>query len=77
MARRWGSGDVVLSVVIQLRLGAVLQFGTHVFSKCLFFFLSKNINIRMCRTIILPLVLYGCKTWSHIERGTQAEACRE
>jgi hypothetical protein len=25
---------------------------------------SKYVNIKMCRTIILPAVLYGCKTWS-------------
>ena len=26
--------------------------------------LSKNLKIRICRTIILPVVLYGCETWS-------------
>jgi hypothetical protein len=26
--------------------------------------LSKNIKIRIYKTIILPLVLYGCETWS-------------
>jgi len=26
--------------------------------------LSKNINITIYRTIILPVVLYGCETWS-------------
>ena len=26
--------------------------------------LSKNLNIKIYRTIILPVVLYGCKTWS-------------
>jgi hypothetical protein len=26
--------------------------------------LSKNIIIRLYRTIILPVVLYGCETWS-------------
>jgi len=26
--------------------------------------LSKNINIKIFRTIILPVVLYGCGTWS-------------
>jgi hypothetical protein len=25
--------------------------------------LSKNVNIRIYRTIILPVVLYGCETW--------------
>jgi hypothetical protein len=27
-------------------------------------FLSKNLNIRIYRTTILPVVLYGCETWS-------------
>ena len=27
-------------------------------------FLSKNINIKIHRIIILPVVLYGCETWS-------------
>ena len=26
--------------------------------------LSKNLKIKINRTIILPLVLYGCETWS-------------
>jgi hypothetical protein len=26
--------------------------------------LSKNVNIRMYKTIILPVVLYGCEAWS-------------
>jgi len=26
--------------------------------------LSKNLKIEMCRTIILPVVLYGCEIWS-------------
>jgi hypothetical protein len=28
--------------------------------------LSKNIKIRRYKTIILPVVLYGCETWSPI-----------
>jgi hypothetical protein len=27
-------------------------------------FLTKNLKIRIYKTIILPVVLYGCKTWS-------------
>ena len=30
--------------------------------------LSKNLNIKIHITIILPLVLYGCETWSLILR---------
>ena len=30
--------------------------------------LSKNLKIKIYRTIILPFVLYGCETWSLILR---------
>jgi hypothetical protein len=26
--------------------------------------LSKNLKIRICKTIILPVILYGCEIWS-------------
>ena len=26
--------------------------------------LSKNVNIKIYRNVILPVVLYGCDTWS-------------
>jgi hypothetical protein len=26
--------------------------------------LTKNLKIKICRTIILPVVLCGCETWS-------------
>jgi hypothetical protein len=29
-----------------------------------FYLLSKNLNIKIYKTIILPLVMYGCETWS-------------
>ena len=36
--------------------------------------LSKNLKIKIYRTIILPVVLYGCETWSHdIAGGEEAE----
>jgi len=34
--------------------------------------LSKNIKIKIYRTIILPVVVYGCETWSF----TLREECR-
>ena len=34
--------------------------------------LSKNVKIKIHRTIILPVVLYGCETWSL----TLTEKCR-
>ena len=36
-------------------------FGTESLSSSL---LSKNLKIKIYRTIILPVVLYGCETWS-------------
>jgi len=30
--------------------------------------LSKNVKIKVYRNIILPVVLYGCETWSLILR---------
>jgi hypothetical protein len=33
--------------------------------------LSKNTEIRVYRTIILPVVFYGCKTWSLTLREEQ------
>ena len=32
--------------------------------------LSKNLKIKIHRTIILPVVLYGCETWLLTEGGT-------
>jgi hypothetical protein len=29
-----------------------------------FCLLSKNVKVRIYKTIILPVVLYGCETWS-------------
>ena len=37
-----------------------------------FSLLSKNLKIKIYRTIILPVVLYGCETWSL----TLREECR-
>jgi hypothetical protein len=37
----------------------------NLLSSCL---LSKNFKIRICKTIILPVVLYGCETWSLTRR---------
>ena len=40
----------------------MLSFGAEFFSSSL---ISKNLkNINICRTIIFPVVLYGCETWS-------------
>jgi hypothetical protein len=33
----------------------------NLFSSCL---ISKNLKIKIYKTVILPVVLYGCETWS-------------
>ena len=41
--------------------------------------LSKNLNIKIYKTIILPVVLYGCETWSltlREERGLRVSENR-
>jgi hypothetical protein len=39
----------------------LLLFGSEYLSSRL---LSKNLKIKIYRTIILPVVLYGCEAWS-------------
>ena len=39
----------------------MLSFGAESF---VFTLLSKNLKIKIYRNIILPVVLYGCETWS-------------
>ena len=37
--------------------------------------LSKNLKIKIHRTIILPVVLYGCETWSLTLREGHRRGC--
>ena len=39
----------------------MLSFSAESF---VFRLLSKNLQIKIYRTVILPVVLYGCETWS-------------
>ena len=39
----------------------MLSFGANLLSSSL---LSRNLKIKIYRTVILPVVLYGCETWS-------------
>ena len=43
----------------------MLSFGAEYY---VFQFAIKNINIKIYRTVILPVVLYGCETWLLILR---------
>jgi hypothetical protein len=40
---------------------ACYHFVQNLLSSCI---LSKNLKIKKYKTIILPVVLYGCETWS-------------
>jgi hypothetical protein len=40
----------------------LLSFGAETFA--FQFAFQKNIKIRIYKTVIFPLVLYGCETWS-------------
>ena len=33
--------------------------------------LSKNLKVKIHKTIILPVMLHGCKTWSHLHCSIQ------
>ena len=59
---------VLLPVSIQEEIKSRLKSGKvcyHAVQNLLSFNLLYNyINIKICRTIILPVVLYGCETWS-------------
>jgi hypothetical protein len=46
---------------IKSRLGNACYHSVQNLSSCL---LSENIKIKICKTIILPVVLYGYETWS-------------
>ena len=43
-----------------------LSFGAESLSSSL---LTKNLKIKIYRTVILSVVLYGCETWSFTLRG--------
>jgi hypothetical protein len=47
--RRWNSGNACYHLVQNL-------LSSHL--------LCKNVKVRIYKTIILPVVLYGCETWS-------------
>jgi len=47
----------------------LLSFGSESF---VFQFAIKNLKIKICRTIMLSAVLYGCETWSLALREERA-----
>ena len=58
----WQSIHCVIAIKSILMLGNACHYSVQdLLSSSL---LSKNLKIKIYRTIILPVVLYGCETWS-------------
>ena len=56
------SNSVAKEIKSRLRSGNAYYYSVqNILSSRL---LSKNLKIKIYRTIILPVVLYGCETWS-------------
>jgi len=53
---------------------ACYQLVQHLWSSS---WLSKNVKIKIHRSIILPVGLYDSETYCHMEVGTQAEGVQE
>jgi hypothetical protein len=53
----WTKGVAHMCVkLIRQKAMSTMQFSSHL--------LSKNVKIKIYKTLILPVVLYGCETWS-------------
>jgi len=50
------------NIKIRLKLGNACYYSAQNILSCRL--VSKNLKIKIYRTIILPVVLYGCETWS-------------
>jgi hypothetical protein len=59
--------DIHNEIKSRLNLGNACYYYSvqNLLSSCL---ISKNLKIKIYKTAVLPLVLYGCKTWSVILR---------
>jgi hypothetical protein len=54
--------DICDEIKRRLNLGNACYYSDqNLLSSCL---VSKNLKIKIYKTVILPVVLYGCKTWS-------------
>jgi hypothetical protein len=61
-----------MTVTNEKKIKRILNLGNacyhsiqNILSSCL---LPKNTKIRMSKTVILPVVLYGCETWTLLLR---------
>ena len=53
-------GTVILILIIKAGNSCYYSVQTFLSSRLL----SKNLKIKIYKTIILPVVVYGCETWS-------------
>ena len=54
--------SIAEEITSRLRSGNACYYSVQNLLSCRL--LSKNLKIKIYRTIILPVVLYGCETWS-------------
>jgi hypothetical protein len=53
--------DIHDEIKSRLNSGNACYYSVQNLSSCL---ISKNLKIKIYKTVILPVVLYGCETWS-------------
>ena len=56
--------DSTIKNSIQEEIKCGLKAGNSCYYSVLSSRLSKNLKIKLYKTIVLPVVLYGCETWS-------------
>jgi hypothetical protein len=64
--KAWQSSNILeqhlqIKIIFMKRLRADYHSVQSLLSSCL---LSRNVKVKIYETIILPVVLYGCETWS-------------
>jgi hypothetical protein len=71
--KQWNSLNIweqplPIKIPILKKLGSDLSQGMLAIIQCKIFCLpvyyAKNVKRKLCRTVMLPVVLYGCETWS-------------
>jgi hypothetical protein len=65
--------DIHHEIKSRLNSGNACYYSVQNFWSCRL--ISKNLKIKKHKTVILPVVLHGCETWSvtHFEGGTQTQ----
>jgi hypothetical protein len=65
----WETSGIMLNVVALSSSVDEIYVDCPILHLLCSYLLSKNIKIRIYKTVILPVVLYGCETFSDIKGG--------